>query len=157
MRRTALALAVIASVGMNACSKLHVPGPGEGASPQWLLAPAAALATIQNGYLGLPALTAGLTVWALADPFAPNWEIRAARLDERHLRFFLHHKLLHTGGDGEARVVLKRNAERITREEGFSEYEIVRLEEGIELTRPFARRTLVADVRMLKGRALPGL
>lgn len=157
MRRTVFALAAIATVGMNACSKLHVPGPGEGASTQWLLAPAAALATIQNGYLGLPALTTGLTVWALADPFAPNWTIRAARLDERHLRFFLQHKFLHTGGEGEARQVLKRNAERITREEGFSEYEIVRLEEGIESTRPFSRRTLVADVRMVKGWALPGL
>ena len=157
MRRTSLALAAIATLGVNACSNLHVPGPGEGASTQWLLAPAAALATLQNGYLGLPALTTGLTVWALADPFAPNWEIRAARLDERHLRFFLQHKLLHTGGEGEARQVLYRNAERITREEGFSEYEIVRLEEGIESTRPFARRTVGADVRRLKGRALPAL
>ena len=154
MRRAMLALAATA---LTACSNMHVPGPGEGASTQWLLAPAAALAALDNGYLGLPALTAGLTVWALADPFAPNWDIRAARLDERHLRFFMKHKLLHTGGEGEARQVLKRNAERITREEGFSEYEIVRLEEAIESTRPFARRTLVADVRMLKGRALPDL
>lgn len=154
MRRVSIALAATA---LTACSNMQVPGPGEGVSTQWLLAPAAALATLQNGYLGLPALTTGLTMWALADPFAPNWTIRAARLDERNLRFFLQHKLLHTGGEGEAHQVLKRNAERITREEGFSEYEIVRLEEGIASTRPFARRTLVADVRMMKGRALPGL
>jgi len=95
--------------------------------------------------------------WVLMDPYAPNWDIRAAQLDERHIRFSMTHKLLHTGGAGEARQVLQRNAERFAFEQGFSEYEVVRYEEGIESTRPFARRVATADVLMLKGRALPGL
>ena len=154
MRRT-LALVALSGAVLGACSS--VPGPGEGRSQSWLLAPAAAIAIVENGYTELPHVGMALATWALVDPLAPNWQISAARLDERHVRFHLQHKLLHTGGEGEARQVLARNAERISREEGFSEYEIIRFEEGIESTRPFARRTVVADVRLLRGRALPGL
>nr|WP_323004649.1 hypothetical protein [Denitromonas sp.] len=148
-------LATVAALAMAGCST--VPGPGEGASTQWLLAPAAAVTVLESGYTTNPQLAGMVAAWALLDPLAPNWQIQATRLDERNVRFHLQHKLLHTGGEGEARQVLRRNAERITEQEGFSEYEIVRLEESIDSTRPFARRTMVADVRLLRGRALPGL
>ncbi|MBT0959603.1 hypothetical protein [Denitromonas iodatirespirans] len=150
--RLLLATASLAIVG---CS--HIPGPGENGSQQWLLAPAAAITVLEHGYTTNPHIAGGVAAWALVDPLAPNWQIEATRMDERLVRFNLKHKLLHTGGDGEARQVLRRNAERLTRQEGFSEYEIVRYEEGIDSTRPFARRIAVADVRMLRGRALPGL
>ncbi|KAA3650077.1 MAG: hypothetical protein DWQ11_17480 [Proteobacteria bacterium] len=153
--RTFRPLATVAALAMAGCST--VPGPGEGASTQWLLAPAAAVMVLESGYTTNPQLAGMVAAWALLDPLAPNWQIQATRLDERNVRFHLQHKLLHTGGEGEARQVLVRSAERITREEGFSEYEITRMEQSIDSTRPFARRTMVADVRMLRGRALPGL
>ena len=157
MRRAALSLSIAAAM-LAGCSALdRLPGPGEGPSSQLLLVPAAAVTIVEMGAIERPEVALGVALWALSDPLAPNWHIRAAQLDERHLRFTLKHKLLHTGGDGEARQVLKRSAERIALEQGFSEYEITRYEEGIESTRPFARRTAVAEVRMLRGRALPGL
>lgn len=150
--RTLLAAASLAIAG---CSTM--PGPGENGSQQWLLAPAAAITVIEHGYTTNAHLAGMAAAWALVDPLAPNWEIHATRVDERLVRFDLKHKLLHTGGDGEARQVLRRNADRLTRQEGFSEYEILRYEESIDSTRPFARRIATAEVRMLKGRALPGL
>ncbi|WP_227817432.1 hypothetical protein [Nitrogeniibacter aestuarii] len=155
MRRFCLA---IAAASLTACSTIDaLPGPGEGASTQWLLIPAAGLTAMQTGMLTVPNITAAVSVWALYDPLAPNWDIRAAQLDERRIRFSMKHKFLHSGGAGEANQVLKRNAERFALEQGFSEYEIVSFEEGIESTRPFARRFAVAEVVMLRGRALPGL
>ena len=117
----------------------------------------AAITVLESGYTTNPQIAGMVAAWALLDPLAPNWQIQATRLDGRNVRFRLQHKFLHTGGEGEARQVLRRNAERITEQEGFSEYEIVRLEESIDSTRPFARRTMVADVRLRRGRALPGL
>jgi len=156
MSRGAFMFALTAALA--GCSTIDsLPGPGEGSSTQWLLAPAAAITVMQAGALEIPDIAMGVTLWALADPLAPNWQIRAVQIDERHVRFSLKHKLLHTGGDGEARQVLKRNAERLALDQGFSEYVITRYEEGIESTRPFARRTVVADVQLLKGRSLPDL
>ena len=154
MRHARLPILTLALL-IAGCS--HVPGPGEGPSTQWLAIPAAGLAITEHGYTTTTHMGTLVAAWAILDPLAPNWQIQATRIDERHVRFHLKHKLLHTGGEGEARQVLARTAERLTREEGFSEYEITRMEESIESTRPFARRTMVADVRMLRGRALPGL
>ncbi|QID18372.1 hypothetical protein G3580_12420 [Nitrogeniibacter mangrovi] len=153
--RRAVPIALLVLTGCSTIDRL--PGPGEGASSQWLLAPAAAIMVMQQGTLDMPDIAMGVTLWALVDPMAPNWQIQAAQLDERHVRFSLKHKLLHTGGDGEARLVLRRNAEHLAFEQGFSDYEILRYEEGIDSTRPFARRVVTADIRLLKGRALPGL
>ncbi len=156
MRRAMLSLTIAATLG--GCSFFdRLPGPGEGPSSQLLLVPAAAVTIMETALLERREIAMGVALWALADPLAPNWQIHAAQLDERNVRFSLKHKLLHTGGEGEARQVLKRSAERIALEQGFSEYEIIRYQAGIDSTRPFARRTVVADVRMLRGRALPGL
>lgn len=155
--RAARPLLALAALAIAGCGSVPTPSLGEGPSTQWLLAPAAAITVLESGYTTNPQIAGMVAAWALLDPLAPNWQIQATRLDERNVRFRLQHKLLHTGGEGEARQVLRRNAERITEQEGFSEYEIVRLEESIDSTRPFARRTMVADVRLLRGRALPGL
>jgi len=149
------AFALIASTALlSACSSMSVPDVGEGASSEWLIVPAMAGAAVLSGHVS-PVSVIG--AWVLMDPYAPNWNIHAAQLDERHIRFSMTHRVLHTGGAGEAYRVLKRNAQRFALEQGFSEYDIVSYEEGIESTRPFARRFAVAEVVMLRGRALPGL
>lgn len=154
MRHLSLA---IAATALTACSSIGLPEPGEGVSTQWLLIPAAVVTANEAGYVTTPNLITGVTLWALLDPLAPNWEIRAAQLDERHVRFSLTHKLLHTGGAGEARQVFQRNAERFALEQGFTEFDVIRYEEGIQSTRPFARRVATAEVVMVRGRTLPGL
>jgi hypothetical protein len=157
MRRLAAPLLIAAAV-LPGCGTMDaLPGPGQGSSSQWLLAPAAAITLLEAGAVDNRMLALGVALWALSDPMAPNWQIQAAQLDERHLRFSMRHKLLHTGGDGEARQVLRRNAERLALEQGFSDFEITRYEEGIESTRPFARRVVLADVRLLRGHSLPDL
>lgn len=148
----------LAAASLGACSTIDaLPGPGEGASTQWLMVPAAGMYAMQTGMITMPNIITGVAAWALYDPLAPNWSISAAQLDERHIRFAMKHKYLHTGGAGEAHQVLRRNAERFALEQGFSDFEIVRYEEGIESTRPFARRFAVAEVVMVRGHSLPGL
>lgn len=109
------------------------------------------------GYLTAEYL-AGLGVaYALYDPLAPNWDLAVTRLDEDRLRFDLKLRLLHSGGEGEARQVVLRNAERLMREQGYADFELIRFGEGVESSRPFAQRVAQAEVRLVKSRMWPQL
>ena len=55
------------------------------------------------------------------------------------------------GGDGEARTVFMRNARNYADEGGYAGFEVVRYEEGIESTRPFARRYASGEIRLARG------
>lgn len=105
----------------------------------------------QASYLGPEYLAAVGVVYALYDPWAPNWELDVSRLDDTRVRFEMRLRSLITGGEGEARKVLARNARRIAEDGGFSGYELVWFEEGVESTRPFARRVASAEVRLLRA------
>lgn len=100
-------------------------------------------------------LAGGLIAYAIHDPFAPTWNIRATRLDETRVRFELRMKSLVSGGDGEARQVFERNARQLAESGGFAGYDVIRYEEGIESTRPFARRAASAEIRLVRARVRP--
>jgi len=66
-------------------------------------------------------------------------------------------KALATGGDGEARRVFLRNAREVVEAGGFAGFDVLRYEEGIESTRPFARRFASGEIRLVRSQIFPGL
>ncbi|WP_343036105.1 hypothetical protein [Aromatoleum toluvorans] len=98
-----------------------------------------------------------LIAYAIYDPLAPTWTISVTRLDEERVRFDLRMKSLVTGGDGEARQIFVRNAREIAESKGFAGYDVMRFEEGIDSTRPFAQRVASGEVRYRRSRTFPGI
>jgi len=105
-----------------------------------------------------PEYVAGaLIAYAIYDPIAPTWNIRVQRVDEERVRFELRMKALHTGGEGEARQVFLRNARQLAEAEGLAGFDVIRYEEGVESTRPFARRVASGEIRLARSRVWPAL
>lgn len=102
-------------------------------------------------------LSGGLLAYGIYDPLAPTWEIAATQADEERWRFELRMKRLVTGGEGEARQVFMRNARRLAEEGGYAGFDVLSYEEGIDGSRPFARRTASAEVRLVRSRQFPAL
>ena len=100
-------------------------------------------------------LAGALIAYAIYDPLAPTWRITATRLDEQRVRLDLRMKRLATGGEGEARRIFRRNAEQLVAEGGFVSYEVLRYEEGIESTRPFAHRFASGEIRLARSETWP--
>lgn len=105
-----------------------------------------------------PEYVAGVLVaYAVYDPLAPNWSIVATFVDDRHVRLDMQMRPLTSGGEGEGRQLFIRTARRLAEEEGFAGHEIVRYEEGLASTRPFARRLASGEIRLLRSQTWPGL
>lgn len=102
-------------------------------------------------------LAGGLIAYAIYDPLAPTWRIQVTQLDDHRYRLDLRMKSLITGGEGEARQVFRRNAQAIVDENDFSGYDILRYEEGVESTRPFARRIASGEIRVARSQTWPGM
>lgn len=98
-----------------------------------------------------------LIAYAIYDPLAPTWTISVTRLDEERVRFDLQMKMLITGGEGEAHRIFVRNARELAESKGFAGFDVVRFEEGIDSTRPFARRVASGEVRYFRSRTFPGI
>lgn len=81
-----------------------------------------------------------LTLYFVYQPFAPNWNIEEAALDESTYYVRLQAKRFRTGGDGEAMVVLRRHATMLQKQHGFAAYRILEYSEGIESGTPVAQR-----------------
>lgn len=135
-------LAGCSSTGPLSSSELVVPG---------------GVAMMAQGNLAAPNLLAvGLTYLAY-DPLAPNWLIAEQRSGEARYLMQLRQRSINSGGDGEARQVVARRATLLMREGGYSSYQLLRLEEGVESTRPFAQRVAEAEIRLLHSATWPEL
>ncbi len=150
--RTAILLA--AAVLSGGCAALQRMS-SDGVSLAPLAIPAGARVANAAGLLTPELSAAAAAAFFLYDPFAPNWDIEVTRLDEDRVSMRLAHKRLNSGGDGEARQVFLRNARRLVEEGGYAGYDVLSWEEGIESTRPFARRTAMGEIRLVSSRALP--
>ncbi|MDR2092724.1 MAG: hypothetical protein LBP58_05345 [Azoarcus sp.] len=106
----------------------------------------------QLQYLKPEYLAGGLLAYGIYDPLAPTWEIRVTELDTGHHRIGLNMKRLATGGDGEARQIFVRVAQALAEKGGYAGFDELRYTEGIESTRPFARRTAMGEIRLIKSR-----
>ncbi len=115
----------------------------------------AAMTASELGYFEPEYLAGALIAYSIYDPFAPAWQIRVTQLDDEHRQLDLRMKLLVTGGEGEARQVFLRSARKMVRDGGYASFDIVRYEEGIEPSRPFARRVANGEIRLVKSRLFP--
>lgn len=96
----------------------------------------------------------GAGAWILYniyDPLAPNWEVVEAKVADNVYVLDLKMKRFHTGGSGEAMMVIKRRAEQLRRENGFASYRVVDYVEGIESSTPIAQRYAQGLVQMARG------
>lgn len=109
----------------------------------------------QLQYLKPEFLAGGLIAYGIYDPFAPTWEIKITELDGEHRRIDLSMKRLATGGDGEARQIFLRVARALAEKGGHAGFDELRYTEGIESTRPFARRVAAGDIRLVTSRQFP--
>lgn len=78
------------------------------------------------------AALAGAIIWYVADPMAPTWGVSLEKLAGDHYRISLRQKNFALGGDGEARQVFHRAAERLAGENGFAGYNILNYTESLE-------------------------
>lgn len=105
-----------------------------------------------------PEYLAGMLVaYAFYDPFAPTWRVELRRVDKDRVAMELQMRSLVTGGEGESRQVFVRNARRLVQEGGYADFDVVRYEEGMEATRPFARRVANGEIRLVRSRLFPDL
>lgn len=98
-------------------------------------------------------LVAGAGAWLLYniyDPLAPNWAVVEAKVADDIYVLDLKMKRFHTGGSGEAMLVLKRRAEQLRRENGYASYRIVDYYEGIESSTPIAQRYAQGLIQMTR-------
>lgn len=108
-------------------------------------------------YLKPEYIAGALVAYSIYDPLAPTWSIDVSAAGDERVRMDLRMKSLITGGEGEARQVFARNAQRMADAGGFAGFEVLRYEEGMEATRPFARRVANGEVRLLRSRQFPQL
>jgi hypothetical protein len=146
LRIRVVAASIAASLGAAGCGTLQqLSSPTIATGALAVLAQKADLMGVQTG-------AAAVLAYALYDPFAPNWELEVQQLDEHRVRLEMRLKALHTGGEGEALQIMRRNARRLVREGGFAGYDVLSFEEGVESTRPFAQRVASAELLLLRSR-----
>ena len=88
--------------------------------------------------------------YVIYDPLAPNWEIETTRVSEDVFRMQFFMKRFHSGGDGEASHIFRRNARRIAQAAGYDDYQVLRYEEGIESATLASRRFGEGEIRLLR-------
>lgn len=111
----------------------------------------------EASYLKPDYVAAALVAYGIYDPLAPTWSIEVRRTAEDRLRMDLRMKALATGGEGEARQVFLRNARELVEAGGFAGFDVIRYEEGVESTRPFARRIASGEIRLVRSQVFPEL
>ena len=147
-RRIAVLLGISLLTGCSSMQQPDVPIAGVVGS---------ALVADSIGLLSTPYLANGLIAYAIYDPLRPNWTIEARRTGENQILLDMQMKLLVSGGEGEARQVFMRTARKLVEEGGYAGFDVIRYEESIESSRPFARRIANGEIRLVKSRQFPML
>ncbi|MFO1318012.1 MAG: hypothetical protein U1F52_00155 [Burkholderiales bacterium] len=91
----------------------------------------------------------GTAAYFIVDPLAPNWEVKASRLDTSRIEIALRQKRFTTGGDGESQALFRRHARKFADDNGAGGYEIVSFEESIDSETTLARRVSRGVIRLL--------
>ena len=138
--RRALALAVLACGGCTGIPNL---------SSQSVLIPNETLNISKSLSIPMEGIAAGVLLYFLVDPLAPNWEIEQTQINPDRYLIALKKKRFTTGGDGEAGQIFNRRAAQLARDSG-GVYRIVEFTEGIESTVPIARRVAQGVVDIVR-------
>lgn len=90
-------------------------------------------------------------------PDTGPWSVREEMLEGGYYRITLELRVLHTGGDGDARSLVQHRAEAMVRAQHMAGYEILSLEEGVRSGWFWGTRYAVAEIRLVGSAAWPGL
>ena len=132
------------------------PVPGVAVSTETTVAAAGLLAFGHPvNALGLPgevfsAQNAAL-LYIIYDPLAPNWTIKERALNANTYRLSLRAKHFRVGGDGESLQIVKRRAQQLQHEKGFTSYRLLDYSEGIESATPFTYKVSEGTIQLVKG------
>jgi len=154
MKRKVAALFISASL-LAACGSVTptvIPGTGS------LLPNATVQVTSELAYTSQQIYNAGLAgllIYIIYDPLAPNWSIEEKVLNENTYAFSLKAKSFRTGGDGEAMRILKRRALYLQRERGYTSYKILDFSEGIESSTPLTHRFSEGTIQLVRAAGEP--
>ncbi|MCB1907748.1 MAG: hypothetical protein KDH15_10285 [Rhodocyclaceae bacterium] len=116
-----------------------------------LLALLSQVACAADSAAGAPQEVAGRTSQELAD--SGSWHIEHEYLGGDRHRLHLQLNRLHTGDDGNARVLVRRWAENRLRAQGDAGYEMLRYEEGVRSGWFVGRRYAEAELRFYRSAA----
>jgi len=94
--------------------------------------------------------TQPIILYLIYQPFAPNWTVEEARINDDTYYVRLLAKRFRTGGDGEAMMVLRRRATQLQHERGYAGYRIIDFSEGIESSTPIAQRYSEGIFRLVR-------
>lgn len=99
------------------------------------------------------ALAAGgaALLYYVYDPLAPNWSIEEAQYGDDVYRLSLKMKRFHNGGDGEAMMIFRRRANELKFARGYSDFEILEFQEGIESSTVAAQRYSEGIIRLVRA------
>lgn len=128
------ALLVAAAAGVAGCSSM------EGDNRYRSLIPARTLNVSPSLTIPAEALVAAGVAFLVIDPLAPNWKVDVASLGARRFAIRMTMKRFIVGGEGEIGSVLRRTAEKLVQEGGYTEYALIELTEGIESRVTLAQR-----------------
>lgn len=126
LRRRLLALAVSGALFLAGCTSMD-----DYSGPRTLI-PARTLNVSPSLTIPAEAIVAAGLVYAIIDPLAPNWKVEVEFLGQQRYRVALTMKRFITGGEGESAQVLRRTAEKLQKQHGFSDYAVLAYSEGIE-------------------------
>lgn len=120
----------------------------DGDFPKHLLIPARTLDVSQSLTIPAESIAIGGIVFFIVDPLAPNWKVEVASLGMHRFKVDLTMKRFFTGGEGEVGPVLRRTAEKLRQEGGYSGYTVLEQSEGIESRLTLAQRVAHAVIEL---------
>ena len=138
----ACAFAASAVLGAAGCSST------KGDHPEHLLIPAKTLNVSPSLTIPAELIALGGIAYYFVDPLAPNWNVEVASLGSGRYRLALTMKRFTTGGEGEVSSVVRRTAEKLRQDGGFSGFAVVEQSEGIESRVPIAQRVAHALIEL---------
>lgn len=88
--------------------------------------------------------------YLILDPLAPNWHVEQAVFPNDHVHLSLHMKRYYAGGAGEARLVFHRRAKELMRSGGYSRYQVIEYNEGLESSVLGSQRVAEGVIQLTK-------
>lgn len=87
-------------------------------------------------------------VYLVTDPLSPSWSISETRLEDERVIYQLKKQYVSFGGEGEARYIMTRRADALSREQGRKGYVVERYEEALDSRMLLPYRTAYAEIRL---------